>query len=169
MKKNEENNLYLNNKEKFNNNEDMNYNLNKNYLYTDSDNEEFFKKNNNIKNISNKNENNYIAKTIKTKTRDIEKSKTDMFSQNYNNHDNTIPISKKSQKSEIQNIDKMLRILKRDSDIYSTKNFLFMNDKINNTESIEELQNQKENLSEKLKNIRMKNKELMAYVEPFKQ
>ena len=169
MKKNEENNLYLNNKEKFNNNEDMNYNLNKNYLYTDSDNEEFFKKNNNIKNISNKNENNYIAKTIKTKTRDIEKSKTDMFSQNYNNHDNTIPISKKSQKSEIQNIDKMLRILKRDSDIYSTKNFLFMNDKINNTESIEDLQNQKEKLSEKLKNIRMKNKELMAYVEPFKQ
>ena len=55
--------------------EDMNYNLNKNYLYTDSDNEEFFKKNNNIKNISNKNENNYIAKTIKTKTRDIENNK----------------------------------------------------------------------------------------------
>ena len=46
MKKNEENNLYLNNKEKFNNNEDMNYNLNKNYLYTNSDNEEFFKNNN---------------------------------------------------------------------------------------------------------------------------
>jgi hypothetical protein len=169
MKKNEENNFYLNNKNKFDNNEDMNYNLNKNYLYTDSDNEEFFKKNNNIKNITNKNGNNNTAKTIKLKTRDIEKSKTDMFRQNYNNHDNTIPISKKSQKSEIQNIDKMLRILKRDNDIYSNKNFLFMNDTINNSESIEDLQNQKERLTEKLKNIRMKNKELMAYVEPFKQ
>ena len=147
----------------------MNYNLNKNDLYTDSDNEEFFKKNNNIKNLINKNENNIIAKTIKQKTRDIEKSKTDMLSQNYNNHDNTIPISKKSQKSEIQNIDKMLRIFKRDNDSYSNKNYLFSNEKISNTESIEDLKNQKEKLTEKLKNIRMKNKELKAYVEPFKQ
>ena len=169
MKNNEENNLFLGNEGVYNKNEDMNYNLNKNDLYTDSDNEEFFKKNNNIKNLINKNENNIIAKTIKTKTRDIEKSKTDMLSQNYNNHDNTIPISKKSQKSEIQNIDKMLRIFKRDNDSYSNKNYLFSNEKISNTESLEDLKNQKEKLTEKLKNIRMKNKELKAYVEPFKQ
>ena len=168
MKNNEENNLFLGNEDEYNKNEDMNYNLNKNDLYTDSDNEEFFKKNNNIKNLINKNENNIIAKTIKQKTRDIEKSKTDMLRQNYNNHDNTIPISKKSQKSEIQNIDKMLRIFKRDNDSYSNKNYLFSNEKIN-TESIEDLKNQKEKLTEKLKNIRMKNKELKAYVEPFKQ
>ena len=168
MKNNEENNLFLGNEDEYNKNEDMNYNLNKNDLYTDSDNEEFFKKNNNIKNLINKNENNIIAKTIKPKTRDIEKSKTDMLRQNYNNHDNTIPISKKSQKSEIQNIDKMLRIFKRDNDSYSNKNYLFSNEKIN-TESIEDLKNQKEKLTEKLKNIRMKNKELKAYVEPFKQ
>ena len=169
MKNNEENNLFLGNEGVYNKNEDMNYNLNKNDLYTDSDNEEFFKKNNNIKNLINKNENNIIAKTIKPKTRDIEKSKTDMLRQNYNNHDNTIPISKKSQKSEIQNIDKMLRIFKRDNDSYSNKNFLFSNEKISNTESLEDLKNQKEKLTEKLKNIRMKNKELKAYVEPFKQ
>ena len=169
MKNNEENNLFLGNEDEYNKNEDMNYNLNKNDLYTDSDNEEFFKKNNNIKNLINKNENNIIAKTIKQKTRDIEKSKTDMLSQNYNNHDNTIPISKKSQKSEIQNIDKMLRIFKRDNDSYSNKNYLFSNGKISNTESLEDLKNQKEKLTEKLKNIRMKNKELKAYVEPFKQ
>ena len=169
MKNNEENNLFLGNEGAYNKNEDMNYNLNKNDLYTDSDNEEFFKKNNNIKNLINKNENNIIAKTIKQKTRDIEKSKTDMLSQNYNNHDNTIPISKKSQKSEIQNIDKMLRIFKRDNDSYSNKNYLFSNEKISNTESLEDLKNQKEKLTEKLKNIRMKNKELKAYVEPFKQ
>ena len=169
MKNNEENNLFLGNEDEYNKNEDMNYNLNKNALYTDSDNEEFFKKNNNIKNLINKNENNIIAKTIKPKTRDIEKSKTDMLRQNYNNHDNTIPISKKSQKSEIQNIDKMLRIFKRDNDSYSNKNYLFSNEKISNTESIEDLKNQKEKLTEKLKNIRMKNKELKAYVEPFKQ
>ena len=169
MKNNEENNLFLGNEDVYNKNEDMNYNLNKNDLYRDSDNEEFFKKNNNIKNLINKNENNIIAKTIKPKTRDIEKSKTDMLRQNYNNHDNTIPISKKSQKSEIQNIDKMLRIFKRDNDSYSNKNYLFSNEKISNTESLEELKNQKEKLTEKLKNIRMKNKELKAYVEPFKQ
>jgi hypothetical protein len=169
MKNKEENNLFLGNEDEYNKNEDMNYNLNKNDLYTDSDNEEFFKKNNNIKNLINKNENNIIAKTIKPKTRDIEKSKTDMLRQNYNNHDNTIPISKKSQKSEIQNIDKMLRIFKRDNDSYSNKNYLFSNEKISNTESIEDLKNQKEKLTEKLKNIRMKNKELKAYVEPFKQ
>ena len=169
MKNNEENNLFLGNEDEYNKNEDMNYNLNKNELYTDSDNEEFFKKNNNIKNLINKNENNIIAKTIKPKTRDIEKSKTDMLRQNYNNHDNTIPISKKSQKSEIQNIDKMLRIFKRDNDSYSNKNYLFSNEKISNIESLEDLKNQKEKLTEKLKNIRMKNKELKAYVEPFKQ
>jgi len=169
MKNNEENNIYIGNEDKVNNNDDMNYDINKDYLYTDSDNEEFFKKNNNIKNITNKNENNIIAKTIKPKTRDIEKSKTDMFRQNYNNHDNTIPISKKSQKREIQNIDRILKYFNKENNNI-TKNNIFINDKIfNSIENIDDLKNQKEILTQKLKKIRLKNKELMSYVEPYKQ
>ena len=63
MKSNGENNLYLDND--FNNNEDINYNLKKNNLFTDSDNDEFFKKNNDIKNLINKNENNTTGNTMK--------------------------------------------------------------------------------------------------------
>ena len=110
------------------------------------------------------------GKTIKSKTKDIEKTKTDAFRLNYNNHDNTIPISKKSQKSEIQNIDKILRFLKKDNDNYISNNNFFNNEKIINTiENIDDLKNQKEILIQKLKKIRMKNKELMSYVEPYKQ
>ena len=123
-----------------------------------------------IKNLINKNENNINSKTIKSKTKDIEKPKTDAFRLNYNNHDNTIPISKKSQKSEIQNIDKILRFLKKDNDNYISNNNFFNNEKIINTiENIDDLKNQKEILIQKLKKIRMKNKELMSYVEPYKQ
>ena len=124
MINNVEKNIYLENE--FNNNEEIYYNLKKNNLFTDSDNDEFFKKNEDIKNLLNKNENNINSKTIKSKTKDIEKPKTDAFRLNYNNHDNTIPISKKSQKSEIQNIDKILRFLKKDNDNYiSNNNFFF--------------------------------------------
>ena len=168
MINNVEKNIYLENE--FNNNEEIYYNLKKNNLFTDSDNDEFFKKNEDIKNLLNKNENNINSKTIKSKTKDIEKPKTDAFRLNYNNHDNTIPISKKSQKSEIQNIDKILRFLKKDNDNYISNNNFFNNEKIINTiENIDDLKNQKEILIQKLKKIRMKNKELMSYVEPYKQ
>ena len=168
MINNVEKNIYLENE--FNNNEEIYYNLKKNNLFTDSDNDEFFKKNEGIKNLLNKNENNINGKTIKSKTKDIEKPKTDAFRLNYNNHDNTIPISKKSQKSEIQNIDKILRFLKKDNDNYISNNNFFNNEKIINTiENIDDLKNQKEILIQKLKKIRMKNKELMSYVEPYKQ
>ena len=168
MINNVEKNIYLENE--FNNNEEIYYNLKKNNLFTDSDNDEFFKKNEGIKNLLNKNENNINGKTIKSKTKDIEKTKTDAFRLNYNNHDNTIPISKKSQKSEIQNIDKILRFLKKDNDNYISNNNFFNNEKIINTiENIDDLKNQKEILIQKLKKIRMKNKELMSYVEPYKQ
>ena len=168
MKSNGENNLYLDND--FNNNEDINYNLKKNNLFTDSDNDEFFKKNNDIKNLINKNENNTTGNTMKSKVKDIQKTKTDVFRLNYNNHDNTIPISKKTQKSEIQNIDKILRFFKKENESYIGKNNFFNNEKIINTlENIEELENQKEILTQKLKKIKLKNKELMSYVEPYKQ
>lgn len=168
MINNVEKNIYLENE--FNNNEEIYYNLKKNNLFTDSDNDEFFKKNEDIKNLLNKNENYINSKTIKSKTKDIEKPKTDAFRLNYNNHDNTIPISKKSQKSEIQNIDKILRFLKKDNDNYISNNNFFNNEKIINTiENIDDLKNQKEILIQKLKKIRMKNKELMSYVEPYKQ
>jgi hypothetical protein len=168
MINNVEKNIYLENE--FNNNEEIYYNLKKNNLFTDSDNDEFFKKNEDIKNLLNKNENNINSKTIKSKTKDIEKPKTDAFRLNYNNHDNTIPISKKSQKSEIQNIDKILRFLKKDNDNYISNNNFYNNEKIINTiENIDDLKNQKEILIQKLKKIRMKNKELMSYVEPYKQ
>ena len=168
MINNVEKNIYLENE--FNNNEEIYYNLKKNNLFTDSDNDEFFKKNEDVKNLLNKNENNINGKTIKSKTKDIEKTKTDAFRLNYNNHDNTIPISKKSQKSEIQNIDKILRFLKKDNDNYISNNNFFNNEKIINTiENIDDLKNQKEILIQKLKKIRMKNKELMSYVEPYKQ
>ena len=167
MKKNEENNLYLINE--FNNHEDINYNIKKNNLFTDSDNDEYFKKNEDIKNIINKNTNNIISKTTKPKIKEMERTKIDVYRLNYNNHDNTIPISKKYQKPEIQNIDKILKIFNKDNErIY--KNNFFINDKtFNGIENIEQLQNQKEILSQKLKKIKVRNKELMSYVEPYKQ
>ena len=167
MKKNEEKNFHLDNN--FNNNEEINYNLKKNNLFTDSDNEEFFKKNDNINNLLNKNSSNIINKTAKAKIKDLERTKFDGYRLNYNNHDNTIPISKKSQKPEIQNIDKILKFFNNVHD-YNYKNDPFINERIfNSIENIEDLQNQKEILIKKLKKIKLKNKELMAYVEPFKQ
>ena len=168
MKKIEENFLYLN-QELNNNKEDINYNLKKNNLFTDSDNEEFFKKNDDINNLTNKNSNNLINKTAKPKIKDLERAKIEVYRLNYNNHDNTIPISKKSQKREIQNIDRILKYFNKENNNI-TKNNIFINDKIfNSIENIDDLKNQKEILTQKLKKIRLKNKELMSYVEPYKQ
>jgi hypothetical protein len=110
-----------------------------------------------------------INKTAKAKIKDLERTKLDGYRLNYNNHDNTIPISKKSQKPEIQNIDKILKYFNHEHDnIY--KNDPFINERIfNSIENIEDLQNQKEILIKKLKKTKLKNKELMAYVEPYKQ
>ena len=168
MKKIEENFLYMN-QDLNNNKEDINYNLKKNNLFTDSDNEEFFKKNDDINNLTNKNSNNLINKTAKPKIKDLERAKIEVYRLNYNNHDNTIPISKKSQKPEIQNIDRILKYFNKENNNI-TKNNIFINDKIfNSIENIDDLKNQKEILTQKLKKIRLKNKELMSYVEPYKQ
>ena len=168
MKKIEENFLYMN-QDLNNNKEDINYNLKKNNLFTDSDNEEFFKKNDDINNLINKNSNNLINKTAKPKIKDLERAKIEVYRLNYNNHDNTIPISKKSQKPEIQNIDRILKYFSKENNNIN-KNNTFLNDKIfNSIENIEDLKNQKEILTQKLKKIRLKNKELMSYVEPYKQ
>ena len=168
MKKIEENFLYMN-QDLNNNKEDINYNLKKNNLFTDSDNEEFFKKNDDINNLTNKNSNNLINKTAKPKIKDLERAKIEVYRLNYNNHDNTIPISKKSQKPEIQNIDRILKYFNKENNNI-TKNNIFINDKIfNSIENIEDLKNQKEILTQKLKKLRLKNKELMSYVEPYKQ
>ena len=168
MKKIEENFLYMN-QDLNNNKEDINYNLKKNNLFTDSDNEEFFKNNDDINNLINKNSNNLINKTAKPKIKDLERAKIEVYRLNYNNHDNTIPISKKSQKPEIQNIDRILKYFSKENNNIN-KNNTFLNDKIfNSIENIEDLKNQKEILTQKLKKIRLKNKELMSYVEPYKQ
>ena len=168
MKKIEENFLYMN-QDLNNNKEDINYNLKKNNLFTDSDNEEFFKKNDDINNLTNKNSNNLINKTAKPKIKDLERAKIEVYRLNYNNHDNTIPISKKSQKPEIQNIDRILKYFNKENNNI-TKNNIFINDKIfNSIENIEDQKKQKEILTQKLKKLRLKNKELMSYVEPYKQ
>ena len=160
---------------------------NKNNLLNDYDNEEFFKKNYDTEKImKNKNKNDYkiISNTAKSKNKDINnigKIDNNYYHINYNIHDNTIPVSKKSQKMEIQNIDKILKYLKEDSNNSNIKskyndnyeNDIFKNDKINiynnNMVNLVELQKQKEMLIIKLKRIKQKNKELMAYLEPYKQ
>ena len=78
MKKIEENFLYMN-QDLNNNKEDINYNLKKNNLFTDSDNEEFFKKNDDINNLTNKNSNNLINKTAKPKIKDLERAKIEVY------------------------------------------------------------------------------------------
>ena len=157
---------------------------NKNNLFIDSKNEEFLKKNYNTEKIfnnKNKNEIKVISNTAKSKNKDInkiEKIDKNYYHINYNNHDNTIPIRKKSQKPEIQNIDNLLKYLKEDNNnsniknkfIINHENSILKNDKINyNMPNIEELKNQKEILIIKLKKIKQKNKELMAILEPYSQ
>ena len=180
MNSNKEYNFYIN--KNLNKNEIniiKNDNINKNSLFTDSDNDEFFKKNYDTEKIINKNKNEYniISNTTKPQNIDIinmEKINNNYNHINYNNRDNTIPISKKSQKPEIQNIDKILNCLKEDNynNNYNNnyENKIYKNEQINqNMPSIEELQTQKEILINKLKKIKQKNKELMSYIEPYKQ
>ena len=160
---------------------------NKNNILTDSDNEEFFKKNYDTeKVINNKNKNDYniILKIAKSKKKDINnmgKIDNNYYHINYTIHDNTIPLSKKSQKTDIQNIDKILKYFKEESNNSNIKklndnyenDFFYINDKMNmynnNMTNLEELKNQKDMLIIKIKQIKQKNKELMAYLEPYKQ
>lgn len=185
MNSNEENNYYINNnyKENINNINNNDNNINKNSIFTDSDNEEFFHKNYDTEKIINKNKDEFIviSNTAKHENKDINninKLNNNYYHINYNNHDNTIPISKKSQKQEIQNIDKILKCLKEDNDNSLKKNkynnnnenHFYSNEEMNdNMPSIEELKNQKDLLIVKLKKIKQKNKELMTYLEPYKQ
>ena len=185
MNSNKDYNNYIN--QKYNNNEInmiKNDNINKNSLFTDSDNEEYFKKNYDTEKIITKNnkEYNIISNTTKAKNIEnidminMEKINNNYYHINYNNHDNTIPISKKSQKPEIQNIDKLLNCLKDDSNSLNKicnddyDNYIFKNEHTinNNIPSIEELKTQKDILIMKLKKIKQKNKELMSYLEPYK-
>jgi len=144
----------------------------KNSLFTDSDNEEFFKKNYDTEKVISKNRNKCvpISNTIKPKNKDIydmEKINSNFYHLNYNNHDNTIPINRKSKKPEIQNIDRILKCLKDDNNNYAID--IQMSNNSSSIGSIEELENKKEILIKKLKKIKEKNKELMAYLEPYKQ
>ena len=182
MNSNKDYNNYIN--QKYNNNEInmiKNDNINKNSLFTDSDNEEYFKKNYDTEKIITKDnkEYNIISNTTKAKNIDMinmEKINNNYYHINYNNHDNTIPISKKIQKPEIQNIDKLLNCLKDDSNSLNIicnddyDNYIFKNEHTinNNIPSIEELKTQKDILIMKLKKIKQKNKELMSYLEPYK-
>lgn len=144
----------------------------KNSLFTDSDNEEFFKKNYDTEKVISKNRNKCvpISNTIKPKNKDIydmEKINSNFYHLNYNNHDNTIPINRKSKKPEIQNIDRILKCLKDDNSNYAID--IQMSNNSSSIGSIEELENKKEILIKKLKKIKEKNKELMTYLEPYKQ
>ena len=167
---------------------DNSYKLSENSLITDSENEEYFKKNYETEKINSKNKYVPISNTLKPKIKDIynmERINNNFCQINYNNHDNTIPISKKNERPEIQNIDKILRYLnlKEDNKLiknkYSFNSFNNGNNTYNkeqignnmnmNMESIEELEKKKEILISKLKKIKQKNKELMSYLEPYKQ
>jgi hypothetical protein len=96
----------------------------------------------------------------------MEKINSNFYHLNYNNHDNTIPINRKNKKPEIQNIDKILKCLKEDNNNYAID--IQMSNNSSSIGSIEELENKKEILIKKLKKIKEKNKELMAYLEPYK-
>ena len=185
MNSNKEYNYLFNHNFKKNSNNNIinkdNNNRNKNGLFTDSDNEEFFQKNYDTENLLIKNENKYNSSTTKHDRKDInniDKINNNYYRINYNNLDNTIPISKKMPKLEIQNIDKILNCLKEDSNNSSLIKYRtdFSNGEVINNEnnllnmpSIEELKNQKDILIIKLRKIKQKNKELTTYLEPYKQ
>ena len=173
MNSNKEYNFYIN--QKYNKNQInviKNDNINKNSLFTDSDNEEFFKKNYDTEKIIIKNNNEYNKTTNNTKPKNIdiismEKINTNYYHINYNNHDNTIPIGKKPQKQEIQTIDKLLQCL-NENNVYG--NIIYKNELLNsNMPTVQELKTQKEILLIKLKKIKERNKELMMNLEPYKQ
>jgi len=187
MNSNKEYNYIINknNKKSINNNIINNdSNIYKNSLFTDSDNEEFFKRNYGTENIINKNKDEYtvVSNITKQKSNDININNLDKINNNkythinYNNYDNTIPLGNKYQKPEIQNIDKILKCLKADNNDSLKKNAnIYKNnyDEVlykkehNNMPSIEKLKYQKDILIYKLKKIKQKNQELMAYLEPY--
>ena len=101
-----------------------NNNIKKNSVFTDSDNEEYFLKNYDTeKNINTKEK--YNSKTTKPEKKDINNidklNNNNYYHMNYNNHDNTIPISKKAQNTEIQNINILLKYLKENNNNNSLK------------------------------------------------
>ena len=188
MNSNKEYNVFINQNYKKNINNNIinndNNNIKKNSVFTDSDNEEYFLKNYDTeKNINTKEK--YNSKTTKPEKKDINNidklNNNNYYHMNYKNHDNTIPISKKAQNTEIQNIDMLLKCLKDDGNNNSLKknknknncdDCSYKNDIMNNNinmPTIEELKNQKDILIIKLKKIKQKNKELMASLEPYKQ
>ena len=123
MNSNKEYNYTINKNNKKNINSNImnnDNNIYKNSLFTDSENEEFFKRNYGTENIINKNKDEYtvISNLTKPKSNDININSLDKINYknythfNYNNYDNTIPIGNKYQKPEIQSIDKILKCLK---------------------------------------------------------
>ena len=186
MNSNKEYNYTINKNNKKNINSNImnnDNNIYKNSLFTDSENEEFFKRNYGTENIINKNKDEYtvISNLTKPKSNDININSLDKINYknythfNYNNYDNTIPIGNKYQKPEIQSIDKILKCLKIDNNDSLKKNIKYNNNydnvlyknELNNMPSLEKLKYQKDILIYKLKKIKQKNKELMAYLEPY--
>ena len=176
MNSNKEYNFYINHNYHKNNNNIIN--TNKNSLFIDSDNEEFFKKNyDDIEKLLIKDEYNIISNTTKPKKKDINNEKINNINNiyyhiNYNNHEHTIPINKKIQKLEIQNIDNILKFLKEDKSKNNTSygNSIYKRDlNNNNLPSIDELKKQKDMLIINLKKIKQKNKELKCQLESYKQ
>lgn len=165
------------------NQKDANSIKNDNPNKNDSDNEEYFKKQYEIeKMINNKNKNDYINITNLTKLKNkdiinIGKIDNNYYPINFNHHDNTIPISKKSQRAEIENMEKIIQYFKQENNSNINNKFklnyendIFTNNNINkNIPNIEELKNQKDVLIIKLRKIKQKNKELMDYFQPYKQ
>ena len=177
MNSNKEFNFYINHNYNQNNNNIIKIdNINKSNLFIDSDNEEFFKKNYDTEKILIKNDYNIISNATNLKNKDIidiGNNNSNYYHINYNHHDHTIPINKKVQNNEIQNIDKILKFLKDDKNRYNTSygNSIYKSEfsSNNNLTSIEELKNQKDVLIIKLKKIKQKNKELMSQFEPYKR
>ena len=186
MNSNKEYNYTINKNNKKNINSNImnnDNNIYKNSLFTDSENEEFFKRNYGTENIINKNKDEYtvISNLTKPKSNDININSMDKINNNnyihfnYNIFDNTIPIGNKYQKPEIQSIDKILKCLKIDNNDSLKKNIKYNNNydnvlyknELNNMPSLEKLKYQKDILIYKLKKIKQKNKELMAYLEPY--
>lgn len=172
----------------------QNYNekLNKNFILTDSD-DDYTKKNYDTEKITNKNINKIdiqsnISNILSNINYTNNKTKKNTPINNYNNINlnnninfhNTIPRSKKNNHQEINSIDFILQINK-DNDNFKIKKSFFMENKIpfrNNFNSnslifndtifdLEELENKKEILKQKLFKLKQKNKELINYLGPY--
>lgn len=167
-----------------------NENLNKKYILTNSDDEDYIKRNYETEKISNKNINkielksnlnedinNDIIENINNKP----KKKSAQININNNFH-NSIPRSKKNNRPEIQAIDYLLRQIK-DNNTNNKNSFLLENkihlnsNNYNNTNyninyddtslDIEDLENKKEILTQKLMKLKQRNKDLINYLVPY--